>query len=197
MLAVRNTICVLLTSIAITLPGLVQAEELPGKIIVATIDRSLKVLERPDLQGFDKVLERREELWSVLEPIFSFRQIAQRSLGHHWKDRTPEEKKEFIKVFVKILKDTYLSKTDAYSGEEIVYLREKTKGKRSKVQTNIVLTNGKKVSVDFNMFNTGKSWKIYDIIIEGVSTVGNYRSQFNSILGESSFEELMVKLREK
>ncbi len=172
-------------------------QELPGKIIVATIDRSLKVLDDPNLQGFDKIKERREKLWHVLKPIFSFEQIAKRSLGHHWRARTPEEKKEFIKVFVKVLKDTYLTKTDAYSGEQIVYLREKSQGKRSRVQTNILLTNGKKISVDFNMYDSGNGWKIYDIIIEGVSTVGNYRSQFNTILGESSFEDLMVKLRAK
>lgn len=185
------------TTMLIATSTYVAAEESPGRIIVNTIDQSLAILKDPELQGFDMIETRREKLWEALKPIFSFEQIAQRSLGYHWRKRTPQEKEEFVEIFANHLKNTYLSKSDTYSGEKIEYLREDQQGRRSKVQTQITTSGGKKVSVDFNMYSTGDNWKIYDIIIEGVSTVGNYRTQFNSILSESSFEELMQQLKDK
>ncbi|MFT5388169.1 MAG: phospholipid transport system substrate-binding protein [Lysobacterales bacterium] len=172
------------------------ASELPGEFIVRSIEESLQILKDPELQDLDKAMERRDKLWALLEPIFNFEQIAKRSLGHHWKTRTVEEREDFILIFTQTLKDRYLSKIDSYSGEQLLYVKEKTQGRRTKVQTELILTDGKKVSINFNMLQSSATWRIYDIIIEGVSTVGNYRSQFNSILSKSSFAELLEKLNE-
>jgi len=169
----------------------------PGEIVIATIDRGIKILENPELQGFDKFQERKDKLWAILTPVFNFRETSRRALGHHWKTRTDQEREEFVSVFTQVLRDIYLGKTDTYAGGKFIYIREIVKGKRGKVQTNFITSEDKKVVVDFSMRNTDSAWKIYDITIEGVSMVGNYRSQFNAILAKSPFEDLMDKLYKK
>lgn len=179
-------------------PSQSWAQEMgPGETVVQTIDRGIQILEDPSLQGFDKFQERKEKLWAILTPVFSFEETSRRSLGHHWKNRTDDEKKEFVSVFTQILRDVYLGKTDSYSGGKFIYIREVVKGKRGKVQTNFITSDQKKVVVDFSMRTMEGAWKIYDITIEGVSMVGSYRNQFNSVLAKSSFEELMEKLYKK
>jgi len=169
----------------------------PGEIVVATIDRGIKILEDPELQGFDRSQERKDKLWVILTPVFNFKETSRRALGHHWKNRTHKEREEFTSVFTQVLRDIYLGKTDTYSGGQFIYVREIIKGKRGKVQTNFITSDQKKVVVDFSMRNADGTWKVYDITVEGVSMVGNYRNQFNAILAKSSFEELMEKLYEK
>jgi phospholipid transport system substrate-binding protein len=169
----------------------------PGEVVVATIDRGIKILEDPSLQGFDRYQERKDMLWSILMPVFDFETTSKRALGHHWQDRTEKERKEFVSVFTNVLRDIYLGKTDSYSGGGFIYIREVVKENRGKVQTNFITSNNKKVVVDFSMHYVQGAWKVYDITIEGVSMVGNYRNQFNAILAKSPFEDLMKKLYEK
>jgi len=169
----------------------------PGKIIVETIDEGLKILKDPALQGNDKFGERRRLLWNKINPVFDFEETSKRTLGYHWRNRTPEEQKEFTQLFVDILKNIYLDKSDSYAGEKILYVREIIKGNRGKVRTNFITADQKQIVVDFSMHKVENLWSIYDVTIEGVSIVSNYRSQFRDILSESSFEELMEKLKEK
>lgn len=177
-------------------PSLLRAEE-PGKLLMETIDKGLTVLKDPSLKGEDKALERRQRLWNEISPIFSFEEMSKRALGQHWKKRTPEEKKEFVELFTNILKDSYIGKTDTYSGEKIVLLGEKKEDIYANVQTKLITNKGTEALVDYRMLNNQGKWKIYDVIIEGVSLVNNYRSQFNNILMKSSFEELVQKIKEK
>lgn len=190
---------ILLTSLLTLLPlSQLPAQNIgPGEVVVATIDRGIKILEEPSLQGFDKYQERKDILWTILTPVFDFKATSKRALGHHWKNRTVEERTEFVTVFTNVLRDIYLGKTDSYSGGEFIYVREVVRGKRGKVQTNFITSDGKKVVVDFSMHFIANNWKVYDITIEGVSMVGNYRNQFNAILAKSPFEDLMTKLYEK
>lgn len=169
----------------------------PGEIIVESIDEGLKILKDPDLQGMDQYKERRQKLWDTLKPVFNFKETAQRALGRHWLELTPEEKSKFIESFTNILRDLYLGKSDSYQGEKIVYIREIVSGNRGKVQTNFFTSENKKIVVDFSMHKVNDTWKVYDVIIEGISMVSNYRSQFNSIMSKGSFDELMEKLEEK
>ncbi len=173
------------------------AQEGPGKIVVETIDRGIKILEDPELQSLDRLEERKQKLWAILTPVFDFKETAKRALGHHWKARSEKERGKFIPLFTEVLRDIYLGKTDTYSGAKFAYVREISKGNRGKVRTNFITDEQKTVIVDFSMQNTTGTWKVYDITIEGVSIVGNYRSQFNTILAKSSFDELMEKLTKK
>ena len=169
----------------------------PGETVVQTIDRGIKILEDPSLRGFDKFAERRQKLWEIVTPVFDFAETSKRALGHHWKKRSDQERKEFVFLFTQVLRDIYLGKTDSYAGGNFIYIREIIKGNRGKVRTNFMTADQKKVVVDFSMHKITGNWKVYDITIEGVSMVGNYRSQFNNILAKSSFENLMEKLHNK
>ena len=169
----------------------------PGKLLMETIDKGFAILKDPSLKGDEKTQERRQRLWKEISPIFNFEEMSKRALGQHWKSRTPEEKKEFVELFTNILKDAYIGKTDTYSGEKVVIISERQDKKYATVQTKIITNKETEVSVDYNMLNNPGGWTIYDVIIEGVSLVNNYRSQFNNILIKSSYKELIQKIKAK
>ena len=169
----------------------------PGKIVMDTIDKGLVVLKEPSLKGNDKVNERRQKLWETISHIFNFEEMSKRALGQHWKKRSDEEKKEFVGLFTNILKDAYIGKTDAYSGEKVILMKERVDKEYATVQAKFILNTDSEVVVDYNMLNNSGEWKIYDVIIEGVSLVNNYRSQFNSILIKSTYNELVKRIKEK
>lgn len=169
----------------------------PGEIVVETIDKGIKILSDPELQGMDHFKERRQKLWNVVKSVFDFQETSKRALGRHWIPLSDEQRKEFTDAFVEVVRNIYLGKTDSYQGQKIEYVRELVKGNRGKVQTNFFTVDQKKIVVDLNMHKVDDSWKIYDVIIEGVSIVSNYRGQFNSIMSKGSFEELMEKLLKK
>ncbi len=169
----------------------------PGDIVMETIDRGMAVLRDPSLSSEDKFSERRDKLWAEISHLFDFEEMSKRSLGKHWGERTSEEKEEFIRLFTRILRDTYVGKTDAYAGESIEYLRERQSGNRSKVQTNFITNKGQEISVDFSLIKKDEKWEIYDMIIEGISLVNNYRSQFREILRKSTYEELVLRIMVK
>ncbi|OQY97916.1 MAG: organic solvent tolerance ABC transporter substrate-binding protein [Candidatus Brocadia sp. UTAMX2] len=182
----------------ITMSPVVRAAETPGTLVMETIDRGLVVLKDPSLKGREKSDERRQRLWKEISPIFNFEEMSKRALGQHWKKRSPEEKKEFVELFTNILKDAYIGKTDTYSGEKIVFVKEKQDEKDyASVQTKIITNTGAVVLVEYRMLSNAGKWKIYDVIIEGVSLVNNYRSQFSNILMKSPYEELVQKIKGK
>ncbi len=181
-----------------SMSAVVRAAETPGKLVMETIDRGLSVLKEPSLKGEEKKPERRQRLWGEIAPIFNFEEMSKRALSQYWKKRTPEERKEFVELFTNILKESYIGKTDTYTGEKIVLIREKQDEKDyASVQTKIITSSGSEVAVDYRMMNNEGKWTIYDVIIEGVSLVNNYRSQFNNILVKSTYEELVLKMKEK
>ncbi len=175
------------------------ADEAPGKLVMESIDRGLAVLKEPSLSGAEKVQERRQRLWEEISPVFNFEEMSKRALGVHWKKRSPEEKKEFVELFTDILKNSYIGKTDTYSGEKMEVLRERHEDNSSyaEVQSKLITNKGTEVSVNYDLVSNHGTWRIYDVVIEGVSLVNNYRSQFNSILLKSSYEELVQRIKGK
>lgn len=195
---IRNIITAGILIIAFLTMGVSFAlAEDPGVVVVATIDKGIKILNDPQLQGMNHFKERRQKLWNVVKSVFDFEETSKRALGRHWIPLSFEERKEFTDAFVKVVRNIYLGKTDSYQGQKIEYVRELVKGDRGKVQTNFFTVDQKKIVINLNMHKVGASWKIYDVIVEGVSIVSNYRGQFNSIMSRGSFEELMEKLLEK
>ena len=192
---ITSALCIGMLSLAVISPLLWAGE--PGKLLMETIDKGFAILKDPSLKGDEKVQERRQKLWEEISPIFNFEEMSKRALGQHWKSRTPEEKKEFVELFTNILKDAYIGKTDTYSGEKVVIISEKQDKNYATVQTRFITNTGTEISVDYNMHNNPGRWTIYDVIIEGVSLVNNYRSQFNNILIKSSYKELIQKIKAK
>lgn len=175
-------------------PSLSQAGSATEQIR-GTIDRSIGILKDPALAAKDKKEERRDLLRKEIAPVFDFAEMAKRSLGPHWRGRTPEERNRFVTLFQKVLENSYLGKIESYHGEKIRYGKETVDGPYAEVKTLVITGKGDEIPVDYRMLEEEGKYRIYDVVIEGISLVANYRSQFNSILQNSSFGELMEKLR--
>jgi phospholipid transport system substrate-binding protein len=167
----------------------------PTDQIRGAIDRGIAILQRPDLKAKEKREERREALRKELFPSFFFEEMAKRSLGVHWKDRTPREREEFTRLFRNLLENAYAGKIEGYKGEKILYRKESVDLPYAEVHTVIVMLQGDEIPVDYRVLKDGARWRIYDIVIEGVSLVNNYRSQFAGILQKSSYPELVRRLK--
>jgi len=167
----------------------------PTEQIRGTIDRAIGILKDPSLSAKGKKEERRDLLRKEIAPLFDFGEMAKRSLGPNWRERTPEERDRFVALFRELLENSYLGKIESYQGEAIRYGKETVDGPYAEVKTVVVTSKGQEFSLDYRMLEDGGRYRIYDVVIEGISLVGNYRSQFNSILQKSSFGELMDKLR--
>jgi phospholipid transport system substrate-binding protein len=161
------------------------------------IDRVIALLQDPKLAGDGKADERRAVVRKVADEIFDFRQTAQRALGPHWRTRTPAEQDEFARLFADLLEHSYLSKIEQYGGEKVAYSGESVDGASATVRTKIRTPKGAEIPVDYRMLREQGHWRVYDVVIEGVSLVGNYRTQFNKVIQTSSYEDLVQKLRSR
>jgi len=162
------------------------------------IDRVLKVVEDPELRKEGKGKERRVAVRKIANDIFDFGETARRSLGRHWLARTPAEQTEFVELFSDLLERSYLSKIELYGGEKIQYLSDSVdNGDQAKVLTKIVAKQGTEIPIEYRMHKKGDRWLVYDVIIEGVSLISNYRTQFNKIIQTSSYQELVKKMKSK
>lgn len=162
-----------------------------------SIELVLRVLQDPALKADARTGERRATIRTIANEIFDFTAISQRSLGRHWQGRSPAEREEFVRLFTDILERSYITRIEGYSGEKIAYVGEQLDGDLATVKTRIVTRQGGEIPVDYRMFLNGARWRAYDVNIEGVSLIGNYRGQFNAIVQKASFQELLVKLRAK
>src|SRR5262250_3311657 len=161
------------------------------------IDRVVSTLENPALKGEGKSLERRHAVRKIADEIFDFNEIARRSLGRYWQPLTEPQRTEFVGLFADLLERSYISKIELYGGEKILYANEKVDGELATVATRIVTKNGTDVPVDYRMHKKGERWLVYDVNIEGVSLVSNYRTQFNKIIQTASYNDLVQKLKTK
>jgi len=175
-------------------PAPVRAGE-PTDQIRAAIEQGIAVVKDPKLAGNGMQAERRARLREAVGPSFDFREMAKRSLGIYWKDRSPSEREEFTRLYQELLENSYAGKIESYQGEKINYVKETVDPPYAVVRTGIVTTSGQEIPVNYLLLLEGSRWKIYDVVIEGISLVNNYRSQFGSILQKSSFQELMRKLK--
>ena len=158
------------------------AAGVPGDQVRQTTDKLLAILEDPQLKGESKKSERRHKLKEVLYQRFDFTEMAKRSLGSEWRRRSPEEQKEFVKLFTDLLERAYLDKIESYNGEDFQYLKELEDNNYAQVDTKMVDNKGQEFSCNYRLYNVGGDWKVYDVVIEDVSLVNNYRSQFNRVL---------------
>jgi len=162
-----------------------------------SIDRALKALADPDLRKEIRTRERRAALRGIANEAFDFEEMTKRALARHWHGRTPAEQKEFVQLFADLMERSYVSKLELYAGEKIRYAGESVEGERATVRTKIVTKQGTEVPVDYRMHWRGDRWLVYDVVIEGISLVANYRSQFNAIIQTSTYQELVARMKTK
>ncbi len=174
-------------------PGLAVASQVTEDV-KDTIDKVIEIVGREDLK--DNKEARREALREVIDQRFNYHQMVRRALAKNWKSRSDQERREFTGLFKKLLENSYASKLESYSDETINFTDEVIKGKYALVKTEVV-RKASTITVDYKLINGDGVWKIYDFVIEGVSMVRNYRSQFSKIIRKDSYEGLVRKLTDK
>ncbi|HXG52654.1 MAG TPA: ABC transporter substrate-binding protein [candidate division Zixibacteria bacterium] len=162
-----------------------------------SIDKILAVLADPSLKGEAQNQRRREKLRQIVYERFDFTEMAKRSLGPQWQKRTPDEQKEFVRLFSDLLESAYLDRIESYSGEKVRFVSERQESGFAEVKTRIVNPKGEELSLDYRLHEVGGDWKVSDVVIENISLVNNYRSQFSRVLARSSYEGLIQAMRQK
>ncbi|MBI3029740.1 MAG: ABC transporter substrate-binding protein [Candidatus Rokubacteria bacterium] len=189
--------------VALALAGLLILSVAPARAVTPTeqlkgsIDKIIPILEDPTLKGDAKLKERRAAIRRVATDVFDFTESARRALGPHWERRTAQERQEFSRLLGDLLERTFASRLEQYAGERIQYTGESVDGDLATVKTRIITKSGAELPVDYQVLRRGDRWFVYDVWIEGVSLMKNYRAQFNKIIQTSSYEDLVRKLKAK
>ncbi|MBI2884196.1 MAG: ABC transporter substrate-binding protein [Candidatus Methylomirabilis oxyfera] len=165
--------------------------------VKGTVDQVLKILTDPALKGERKTKERRAQLRKTVLERFDFSEMSKRSMGRHWSERTPDERTEFVGLFTDLLERAYVDRVEGYTGEQILYLEETTEGNYSEVRTKIVTKRNQEIPIAYRLQKADSKWSVYDIVVEGVSLVNNYRTQFSKIMRTSSYQDLVKKMQAK
>ncbi|GAB4281980.1 MAG: ABC transporter substrate-binding protein [Deferrisomatales bacterium] len=164
----------------------------PLDLIRDTVEAVLETLRA----GSTDPDQKRERIRSIVRGRFSFRIISQRTLGKHWKTAGKAQRERFVELFSRLLEATYLSRVENYSDETVLYRGERIRGKRARVDTAILGKTGE-IPVEYRMVVVGGDWQVYDVVIEGVSLVSNYRTTYDEIIRREGMEGLLARMEEK
>ncbi|MGH7167598.1 MAG: MlaC/ttg2D family ABC transporter substrate-binding protein [Nitrospiraceae bacterium] len=161
-----------------------------------TINEVIRILKDAELKKPGRTEERRRLLEQVIGDRFNYDEMARRALGAQWNKLSDKERQEFVDVFKRLLSSSYADKIDGYSGEQVQYLNERLEGDYAEVRTKVT-SDKTEIPLDYRLLNKSGGWRVSDVVVDGVSLVNNYRSQFTKIIRESSYADLLEKLREK
>jgi len=169
----------------------------PTERIRFVVEQGIEILNDPKLQSKNGKQVYLDRLREVVFPLFDFPEMAKRSLGFHWRRLSPEERQEFVTLFTNLLERSYAGKIDLYDGETVVFTGEFVEDDYARVDSKLVSKKGEEFSVDYKLLLTNGDWRIYDVVVEHISLVNNYRSQFNRVIANSSYENLIKKINKK
>jgi phospholipid transport system substrate-binding protein len=175
-------------------PALARAGA-PTEQLRTSVEKIVKVLEDPALRSEARAKERRAAIRREAEAAFDFGETARRALGRHWQGLRESDRAEFTGLFTDLIERAYISKIERYSGEKIAFAGEAVEGSLATVRTRFVTRQGTEIPVDYRMQQRGDRWLVYDVSVEGVSLVNNYRTQFDKIIQTSSYSELVRRLK--
>jgi phospholipid transport system substrate-binding protein len=192
---IRNVLLLHIAFIYImTVASFAGAASAPTNELKTSIDSMLDVLRDKNL----KKEERRSKISALIRDRFAFKEMARRSLARNWKGRSVEEKKEFVAIFSDLLQSSYIGKIEGYTDEKITYDKEviKKKDKYAVVSTTIV-TKDVNIPIDYKVIFKKDKWWVYDVVVEGVSFISTYRSQYNKVIKKESYAKLIEKMKSK
>ncbi|MBI2209384.1 MAG: ABC transporter substrate-binding protein [Deltaproteobacteria bacterium] len=169
----------------------------PTEQIRASVDKIVAILNNPQLKSAAKTKERRDQLRQAISSRFDFTEMARRSLGSQWRRLGPKEQEEFVRLFTDLLERAYVDRIEGYSDEKFAYVREILDRNYAEVNSRIVTHNGEEFSLNYKVLLKNGEWKVYDVVVENISLVNNYRSQFTRIIANSSYEELVRRMKDK
>ena len=165
-------------------------------LLKGTIDEVLKILNDKEMKEPTRHEDRRQRLEKVVAARFDYPEMSRRSLGTQWNQLSDKDKQEFVDLFRTLLTNTYADKVETYSGEGVQYLNERTEKEYAEVRTK-VLSGKAEIPMDYRLLHKDNDWRVYDVVVDGVSLVNNYRGQFTKILHTSSYPGLVDQLRKK
>ena len=183
-------LCIMAVALSFT-TGAIAASS-PTEDVRTSVDAILMILQNDEL---DKQ-QKRAEISKIVSQRFDFRAMSQRTLATNWKKTSNEEKKQFIELFSQLIESSYVGKIEAYTNEKVEFPGEKVKGKKAVVET-LIITSSADVPVNYRMYQKGDQWLVYDVIIEGVSLISNYRSSYQEIMKDEGFDGLLNKMQAK
>jgi phospholipid transport system substrate-binding protein len=169
----------------------------PTDQLKQSIDAVIAVLTNKELNKPDKEAERRAEIRKIVYDRFDFREMARRALALNWRQRTPDEKKEFVSLFADLIEQSYIRKVERYSGEKVQYGEKYTYDHNALVRTKVITKTNTEIPIDYMLLKEGTKWLVYDVKIEDVSLVNNYRTQFEDIINSGSYKDLVSRLKKK
>ena len=167
----------------------------PTDDVKRTVDQVVRIVADKEMKKHEQ--QRRQALKKSISLIFNYGEMAKRSLGKHWNPRSEAERKQFVDLFATLLENSYASKIESYNNEKIVYIKELIDGNFAEVKSKVITAKRDEFTLDYRMLNEKGKWMVYDVVIEGVSLVSNYRSQFNRIITANGYGELLKKLQSK
>ncbi|WP_291440180.1 ABC transporter substrate-binding protein [Desulfovibrio sp.] len=191
-------LCAFLLALVL-LPAGAQATSPARQSLETATNRILNFIKNPDYVNPATRGPIRQQIEDEVLHIFDFSEFSSRTVGPRWRNFTPEQKREFSDAFADLLINTYLNKIDGYNGEQVLYTGEvsSAKGDRTEVRTVVTMKDGKKVPVAYRMLPKNGKWLVYDVLIENISLVKNYRTQFQDILNTDSPENLIARIKAK
>ncbi|HEY3302218.1 MAG TPA: ABC transporter substrate-binding protein [Candidatus Binatia bacterium] len=184
---------ILLSCLVFVLPASAGA---PTDQVRGTVDNITAILKNPAFKTDAKKNERRDQLRQAIFSRFDFTEMAKRSLGTQWRKLSAQEQEEFVRLFTDLLERAYIDQIEAYNDEKFVYVKETVDQDFAEVQSRIVTPKGE-YSLNYRLHLVGSEWKVYDVVVENISLVNNYRSQFSRIIANQSYEELVRRMKSK
>ena len=172
-----------------------MADEDPMTVVKNTVNQALDVLRDTS----SPLAQRQDKLRQIVAQTFDFKEMAKSALGYHWKELTPAQQQEFTNAFIAFIEDSYLSKINDYRGQQVNYLKVSQDGAQyAQVSTDIIQPNGKDaIHVNYRLLKEDGTWKIYDVTVDAISIIANYRNQFNRVMNSKGYNTLIADLKAK
>ncbi len=194
----KKIVSVWLICLFIMTTGAYGAAKQPIDTVKETIGQGIAILKAPEYAGNDKKEEQREKIWNLVQAVFDFNALSMRAVARDWKSFTDKQKDEFTAAFTVLLKNTYMDKLQGgYNNEEVVFDGQEIVADGKAMVKSRILREKLEIPMDYSLYLKGDQWRVYDVNIEGVSLVKNYRTQFREILAKETPDQLIQKLKEK
>jgi phospholipid transport system substrate-binding protein len=186
---------ILMLTMAFSIPAIASASVTDQ--VRKTIDEVIRIVSDKELKKPSEKKERRAALRKAIGSLFDYEEMTKRAMGVNWKKLNSSQKSELTGLFMTLLENSYASKIESYNNEKVVYHKELLDNDYAEVKTKIITTKRDEYSADYRLTNENGKWRVYDVVIEGVSLVSNYRSQFGQIMNDKGYDELVAKLQAK
>ena len=193
---VRQVVQLIVLGLSLSVGTLGFADASHTEVVRTTINEVMRLLNDDSLKDPTKLLPRRRLLEQVIAQRFDYAEMSKRALAVHWTPLTKEQRDEFVDLFKGFLSDRYASRIEGYAGEQVDYLGERLDGQYAEVRTKL-RSSKVEIPMDYRLINKGGRWYAYDIVVDGISLVKNYRSQFDKVIRSGSYEELVRRLQNR